>query len=386
MLASLRERLEHDRFTQIGFPAAVDFDYSELAPFFGYLLNNVGDPYVDGVGGRHTKDLEREVVAILADLFNAPPDDRWGYVTTGGTDGNEFGLYLARALHPEAVVYYSTAAHYSVSKAVDRLAMTAVIIGVGNGGEIDYDDLRLAVTEYRHRPAIVVANIGTTMTEAVDDVTAIASILDELRVCGRHIHADAALAGVPLGLMDRGSRPGFDLADGAHSISVSGHKFIGSPFPCGVFVTRDSLRRRIGRPVDYIASFDATTGGSRSGHAPLLLWYALRQAGLDGLRARAQRCRDLAAYTQHRLWSAGVPAWRHPHAFTVVIETPPPSITARWNLASSQGLSHVICMPGITRDQIDAFVADLTAAADVAAPSVAAHDPMTALDAAARTR
>jgi len=364
VLAALRERLDRAHDTDIGFPGAVDFDYSDLAPFFGYLLNNVGDPYVDGVGVRHTKELEREVVEFFADLFHAPPDDRWGYVTTGGTEGNGSGLHLARTLHPDAIVYHSNAAHYSIPKAIDRLGLTSVVIGAGRDGEIDYTDLRLAAGEYRRRPAIVVANIGTTMTEAIDDVSKISLVLDDVGIGDRHIHADAALAGVPLALLDRHCRPGFDLADGADSVSVSGHKFIGSPFPCGVLITRRSVRERIGRPVDYISSVDATTGGSRSGHAPLFLWYALRRHGVDGLRARAQKSRDLAAYTVSRLASIGVAAWRNPHAFTVVIETPPAVITNRWTLASSQGLSHVICMPGITREQIDAFVADLATARD----------------------
>jgi hypothetical protein len=32
---------------------------------------------------------------------------------------------------------------------------------------------------------------------------------------------------------------------------------------------------------------------------------------------------------------------------------------ARWPLASTDGWSHIICMPGVTRDHIDRFVADL---------------------------
>src|ERR1700737_2904473 len=84
-LESLRERLARDRQTNIGFPGAVDFDYTDVLPFFGYLLNNVGDPFVDCVGQAHTKDLERQVVELFADLLGAPAGDRWGYVTSGGT-------------------------------------------------------------------------------------------------------------------------------------------------------------------------------------------------------------------------------------------------------------------------------------------------------------
>ncbi len=361
-LAALRQRLDGDRPTNIGFPGAVDFDYTELLPFFGYLLNNVGDPFVDCVGRAHTKHLEREVVGFFADLFRAPPDDRWGYVTSGGSDGNEFGLHLARSLYPQGLVYFSQAAHYSVPKLVDRLRMNAIAVRSTGTGEMDYEDLRVVVSQHRHRPAIVVATVGTTMTEAVDDVATVRRVLQDLAIRESYVHADAALTGIPLALLPVDRRPRFDLADGADSIAVSGHKFVGSPFPCGVVLARVSLRSRVSRRVDYIGSVDATIGGSRSGHAPLLLWYAIRRYGSDGLRLRAERSRELAEYAVSRLTGIGVPAWRHPYAFTVVLPTPPSTVTERWALASESGLSHIVCMPGVSRDQVDAFVADLAVA------------------------
>ena len=46
-----------------------------------------------------------------------------------------------------------------------------------NSGELDYEDLGEALSKHRDRAAIVVANIGTTMTEAVDDVGRIKAVL-----------------------------------------------------------------------------------------------------------------------------------------------------------------------------------------------------------------
>ncbi len=362
-LAALREQFDREGATNIGFPGAVDFDYTELFPFFRYLLNNVGDPFVDGLGRLHTKGLERHVVAFFADLFRAPTHDRWGFVTTGGTDGNQYGLALARSLHPDGIVYYSQAAHYSIGKLVDRLRMSAVMVTAGAGGEMDYRDLRSALRGRRDRPAIVVATVGTTMTEAVDDVSAIREVLRGLAMRASFIHADAALSGIPLAVTREGGQaPGFDLADGADSIAVSGHKFIGSPFPCGVLLTRRSLRDRISRPVGYIGGVDSTITGSRSGHAPLLLWYAIERLGVAGLRDRAVRSRELATHATARIQELGWPAWRHPHAFTVVLPHAPAALVDRWMLATHEGVSHIVCMPGVTRDQIDAFVAELAQA------------------------
>jgi histidine decarboxylase len=348
--------------TNIGFPSSIDIDYSPLSRFFDrYMLNNLGDPFIDGAYPQHTKHLEREVVTFVADLFRAPPGDRWGYVTSGGGEGNLYALHLARALHPRGIVYHSESAHYSMDKALDLLAMPSITVRADHSGQIDYNDLAAQVGRNRDRPAIVVANIGTTMTEAVDDVRRIHQILDSLAIRRRYVHADAALSGLPLATLEPDRRPGFDFADGADSVVMSGHKFLGTPMPCGVVVVKASHRTHLTRTGVYTGCPDTTITCSRSGHAALTLWYALRTCGVDGLRTRAEQARELAAYTHRRLTEIGWDAHRNEHAFTVVISTPPPAVTARWTLASSSGRSHIICMPGLTRQQIDLFVADLEA-------------------------
>jgi histidine decarboxylase len=102
--------------TYIGYPAGVQFNYTELFPFLAYNLNNIGDPFVDSTTGMNTRSFEREVIQFFAELFKAPPGNWWGYVTNGGSEGNLYGLYLARELYPDGMVYYSEATHYSVQK------------------------------------------------------------------------------------------------------------------------------------------------------------------------------------------------------------------------------------------------------------------------------
>lgn len=358
-LTALRRRLEADRPTNIGFPSTFDFDYTELYPFFGLLMNNVGDPYTPSAFPANCKDLEREVVEWAADLLRAPVDDRWGYVTTGGSEGNLYALHLARGLLPRAVVYYADSVHYSIDKAIRLLNMDSVRVRADQWGEIDYDDLTVQVDRRRQRPAVIVATIGATMTEAVDDVRRINTILDSLAVRDRFVHADAALSGVPLATVDPTLRPGFDLGDGADSVAVSGHKFLGSPFPCGLVVVKASHRNRIARDVSYLASPDATITGSRSGHAALILWYAIHRYGITGLRERADGARAIAAYAKTRLDDIGWHAFRHEHALTVVLKAPPERVRRMWTLATDGNWSHLIAMPGITTDTIDALITDI---------------------------
>ncbi|SCG81587.1 histidine decarboxylase [Micromonospora rifamycinica] len=342
--------------TSVGFPGAVDLDHREVMARLGHRLwNNIGDP-TDVGGTAHTRVLEQAVIAWLADTLAMPADDRWGYVTTGGTEGNLSALHTARRRLPTARIYYSTAAHYSIPKIIDMLGARGVAVEAGVDGEMDYAHLAVRVRRHRRWPAIVVATAGTTMTEAVDDTTRIHTILNEHQVPGRHVHVDAALSGIPLAL---DGRLRLDDDSGVGSIAVSGHKFLGVPTPCGVVLIRDSLRRQAA-PVAYTATLDSTITGSRCGLAAALLWHAIATHGREGHRWRVSEARRLATYTVDQLTAAGWPAWRHPHAFTVVLATPPPAVRAKWLLATDADISHLICMPGVTQGQIDAFVTDLT--------------------------
>jgi histidine decarboxylase len=349
----------------LGYPVSKDFDYTELLPFLQYPLNNLGDPFVDSTYAVGSREMEKEVVQFFAGLFRAPADNWWGYVTNGGSEGNLYGLYLARELYPQAMVYYSEATHYSVHKNLHLLNMPSIVIRAQENGEIDYEDLHNTIQMNRHKPVIILANIGTTMTEARDDVKQIKQILKDLAIKNHYIHADGALSGSYSAFID--PRPAFDFADGVDSIAVSGHKFVGSPIPCGVVVAKKSNRDRIARSVAYIGSMDTTITGSRNGHSPLFLWYAIKKAGLEGFKARAAHSLEIAAYAEQRLKELGLDAWRNPNAITVVFPEPEEAIRHKWQLASEQGFSHIICMPNVTRAQIDEVVAEIAATMEHAA-------------------
>jgi histidine decarboxylase len=354
-LLQLQKQLKTTYKYFVGFPGATDFAYKPLYPFFDFLLNNVGDPFDIPYPSINTKQLEQQVITFFADLFAAPPDDRWGYVTAGGSEGNMYAMYLGRELLPGARVYASQAAHYSIAKNAHILQMPCTLVKTAASGELDYDDLAKAIAAHPGRPAIVVATIGTTMTEARDNVAMIKKILIAAKV-PHFIHSDAALAGVYAALLP--SSP-FSFADGADSINISGHKFIGSPMPCGIVIARKSYTSAIARSGYYTASADTTISGSRSGHAPLFLWYAIQRFGIAGLKKRAQKSMQLAQYTLAELHRIGWDAWRNPNSLTVVLAEPPRDIVAKWQLATQDGWSHIICMPGVTKARVNAFIADL---------------------------
>jgi histidine decarboxylase len=359
---TLIDRAAEGEHTSIGFPGAIDIDYAPVLPLFDRLWNNVGDPSTPPGGHAHTNALERAVIDWCADLLALPAGDRWGYITAGGTESNLAALHAAHRRYPNAVVYYSEAAHYSIHKVIDIIGIPSLVVDVDGSGQMDYRHLDTLVARFPDRPAIVIITAGTTMTEAVDDAAQVQAVLQAHGVRDRHLHVDAALAGIPLAL-DGVLR--LDEQSGIHSAAISGHKFFGTPLPCGVVLMRESTRRQ-GRHIAYTATLDTTVTGSRSGQAAALLWYAIAAYGLDGHRARVTAARELAAYTTQQLAAVGWPAWRHPRAFTVVLRTPPAVVTKKWLLATDGASSHIICMPGVTRNQIDAFVADIVTAISAA--------------------
>ncbi|WP_103863954.1 histidine decarboxylase [Aquimarina sp. I32.4] len=356
-LEQLYNNIKNTTQNFLGYPVSKDFDYSELTPFLQFPLNNLGDPFGESTYRVDSRAMEREVVNFFANLFRAHEDDIWGYVTNGGSEGNLYGLYVARELHPKGMVYFSEATHYSIQKNVTLLNIDYVIIKSLPNGEMDYNDLQEAIGYHRHRPVIVVANIGTTMTEAKDNTRKIKTIIENMAVKKHYIHADAALAGGFAPFVS--PRPEFDFEDGVDSISISGHKFIGSPMPSGVVIVRKDNRDRIARRIAYIGSSDATITGSRNGHTPLFLWYAIKKLGIEGFTKRTEHSLAVASYTEDKLKKLGIEAWRNPNAITIVFPAPNSKIINKWQLATEKGQSHIICMPNVSYEQIDNFIADM---------------------------
>lgn len=341
----------------LGYPSGKEFDFGALSAFLRIPLNNIGDPFGTSSYRVGSHEFEREVLKFMADILNAPPDNWWGYVTNGGTEGNLYGLYLARELFPHGIVYFSQDTHYSVAKNVHFLNMRHIMIRSQPSGEIDYEDLRETLKIHRDVPAIIFANIGTTMKEAKDNVGEIRAILGELAIGNSYVHCDAALCGFILPFVR--PRPAFDFAAGADSIAISGHKFLGSPVPSGIVLAHKGNVDRIARSVAYIGTLDTTITGSRNGLTPLMLWYSIRSLGKRGIQAKVKKSLAMAEYVERELNGMGIGAWRNEHAITVVFPRPHLRLLKKWQLASHGEIAHVLTMPGTEEEELNEFLADM---------------------------
>jgi histidine decarboxylase len=342
-----------------GYPASHFFDYSKLYKFLKFHINNIGDPFLkSGYYKINTLEIEREVIDGFAKLFHAPEDSYWGYVTNGGTEGNLYGLYVARELHPDGVVFFSGDTHYSVIKNLRILNVKAVKIKSLACGEIDYQELQKELTKCKN-PPIIFANIGTTMKGAVDDVVRIKEILTDLKVKSYYIHCDAAFFGMILPFLPEQESQKFDFRLGVDSIAISGHKMIGTPFPCGVVLTKKNHVKQMGNHIDYIGSSDSTITGSRNGVSPLLLWHELKCAQEGKLKKLVENCIERAGYAVKKFNEENISAWRNKNSIIVVFPRPSEKTCKKWQLACEGPIAHMITLPHVPYKLIDRIVKDV---------------------------
>jgi aromatic-L-amino-acid/L-tryptophan decarboxylase len=200
-------------------------------------------------------------------------------------------------------VYYSTQAHSSVDKA-------ALLAGFGRANirhvpvdesfALRPDELRRLIETDRAagaKPCAIVATTGTTATTALDPIATIAEIAREY---GLWLHVDAAMAGSAMILPE--CRWMWAGIEGADSLVLNAHKWLGAAFDCSLYYVRDPqhLVRVMSTNPSYLrTSADSQVKNFRDWGLPLgrrfralKLWFLIREQGVARLQARLRR--DLA--------------------------------------------------------------------------------------------
>lgn len=351
----LAERTNH----HMGYPYNLDFDFGALEGLNKFSINNLGDPFIESNYGVHSREFEVGVLNWFARLWEIEQEEYWGYITNCGTEGNLHGILVGRENHPDGILYASRETHYSVFKAARMYRMDAEKVDTLESGEIDYEDLKARLAANSARPAIINVNIGTTVKGAVDDLDRVLDILTETGYTEDrfYIHCDGALFGMMMPFIKEAPMVSFKKPIG--SVSVSGHKFVGAPVPCGVTITRMRYVMALSSDVEYLNSRDATIMGSRNGHAPIYLWYTLTLKGYEGIRQDVERCMRNAHILKVMLEQCGIKTMLNDLSNTVVFERPrEEAFVRKWQLACEGDIAHVVVMPNITIDKLEEFVQD----------------------------
>ena len=209
----------------------------------------------------------------------------------------------ARGLQGAPVIRILANAHYhsSVTRALRLLGLgsdSVILVDGSEPGRVGADELRVALAAAPEAPTIVVLNAGDLNIGACDDFATLCPIA---QAAGAWVHVDGAF-----GLWANASPQlaplvaGVELAD---SWATDGHKWLNTPYDCGMAITRDPAAHSAAMRMtaDYLTSggpvrdpMDFTPEWSRRARAlPALA--ALMELGRDGLAAMIERCCDHAA-------------------------------------------------------------------------------------------
>jgi histidine decarboxylase len=279
--------------------------------------------------------------------------------------------------------------------------------GNAGPGSIDVDALATLVEFFASKgyPILVIFNYGTTFKGAYDDVeaagNALIPILKKYGLYERKVyydpnnthkydvrsgywfHIDGALGSAYMPFVEmaydagrltqRG--PNFDFRlPFVHSLVMSGHKWIGAPWPCGVFMTK--IKYQLAPPDDpeYIGSPDTTFAGSRNGFSAMILWDYLARTSYAGQTEKAinteslgdyayQRLKELEKYLHQDLWVE-----RTPLSLTIRFKQANPDIIFKYSLSGEtlyvdgkqRAYNHIFMMEHVTRERIDSLIEDLS--------------------------
>jgi histidine decarboxylase len=355
-MKDLAEKMRPHLQTCIGYPLNTTYDYSKILHTLKVNLNNVGCPFVKSSIRFETKDIEKDVLMFFSELWSIKRENVWGYITNSGTEGNLQGLYVGREFllskGKEVVFYTSRDSHYSIFKIARLLNLNVCLVKSLDNGEIDYGDFENNLIQNQGKAALINANLGTTMKGGMDDIRHLYRLIKYHNMQNDYyMHVDGALMGFVVPFLQKD----LHLARFAQSMSISGHKFLGIPFPCGVFLMEKQFLTSISKPIEYIGSLDCTISGSRNGHSPLFFKHIIDQKGLEGFRTDIETCLTNAEYLTESLPNA----WRNQNSITVVFPKPSSKIIYKWQLAIHDDIAHVVVMPHVTKDVLDLFIADM---------------------------
>ena len=240
-------------------------------------------------------------------------------------------------------------------------------------GEIDIDQLVTLVEFFaaRGHPILIILNVGTTFRGAHDPVDEVGERLmpvfqryglAQRRVCpdprtpdqcdwrtGFWIHVDGALGAAYLPYLEmayhakkiQNHGPIFDFRlPFVHSVVMSGHKWLGTPWPTGVYMTKRKYLIKPPEDPDYIGAPDTTFAGSRNGLSPLLLWWFAAVMSFDKQVERIMHCQRIAEYAEMRLVALGgkldLDLWvqRSPLSLSILFRKPNDNIAERYSLST----------------------------------------------------
>ncbi len=330
-----------------------------------FYINNVGDPYEHGASALDGKVYERAVLSLFYERFELDENESWGYVTSGGSESNTWGILNGLRKFPQGHLYFCQAVHYSVLKAVtngsvDLFPYTVIEQYSSSDERINKERLLERIVhqwETQRQAPILLLTWGTTKLGSIDEITEITHQLFNFKI-PFYLHVDAAyFGGIPNNQIDAPVCPSLKVL-GANSISVSLHKFFGVPNINSVVLSKD---KGDGNFISYLGHRDTTISGSRT--------FAIFSA-LQRIKEVLQRspkdyyCRNIRIFEQ-ALIKHHLIYFKAPLSSIFVIPLPSNLFQSKYHLASFEGasgklsLAHIIVNPFHSKQELEILINDL---------------------------
>lgn len=252
-------------------------------------------------GGPATTELEVEVIKQIAKMFGYT---KWlGHLTSSGTIANLEALWVAREIHPNKIIVFSSESHYTHKRMCKVLKIPFIEVPTDVLGKINISHLKKIVKN--NNVGTIVANIGTTGFGAVDNLKEILPLAKKYKV---RIHADAAYGGFFTLLAKKNpaevENENFGLLKYCDSIVIDPHKRGLQPYGCGCVIFKDPAVGKFYKhdsPYTYFTSNklhlgEVTLECSRAGASAAALWATLKafplklNSGLGNILSETRKC------------------------------------------------------------------------------------------------
>lgn len=281
--------------------------------FIGFNPGNLGNWSDDESGSYATTQMEYEVVHDLIDLYRGDHKKLGGYITSGGTEGNIFSVWLGKTYlekhnKPHEICLLKTSlTHYSVRKAGQISGLPQFFLPLNKvDWNIDIQGFEYLIRRLYnrgYRGFIIPLTIGYTPTGTSDNVKMITRVADSLKKKLKGVKfyfwIDAALNGLIAPFIHGDFRP-FQSGH-IQTMLVDFHKFGLVPYQAGVVLYQKHLRKLIEQPIDYLAEKDSTLLGSRSGVPAVSIWGMIHSMGKSGYRHLVEKQMENKKYFLERV-------------------------------------------------------------------------------------
>lgn len=252
------------------------------------------------------RKMESEVVSMVLNVFNAPPE-ACGSTTSGGTESlllaglsaREFGKKYKHIRHPEVIAPITV--HAGIEKACYYFGMKLHKV------EVDKTTYQVDILRVKKlinsNTVLLVGSAPNFPHGIIDDIEALSSLALKYNI---PLHVDACLGSFIVSFLEKsavhGSRPipKFDFrVPGVTSISCDTHKYGFAPKGSSVIMYRNSKLREC----QYYVQSDWTGGmygsptlaGSRPGALMVGCWATMVNYGEDGY---IESCREIVGTAQ----------------------------------------------------------------------------------------